>query len=327
MDPTLVLGPVAALMAVSIALIVRWATHVRTVVAASVVLFLLAMMAAMLGAVVVYFSRPGPDAFVVGVWLAAGVMAVSVFPVFVLFLREAQRGITEGGTFRPRELQSPLGLAGGVTALVLGSELLMGRGFGLAAGTLAVGGSLLDQIAAIVASPWFLFPMSLEMTLTVAWLWHRLGGPLSVMMGGQAAMMFFAPPALLSTVWLAGSSVATSGAMTIVLVYLLRSAYRGRSLPAPVRSYAALFFGMTGLAAIGLAVWAIGGPVGLFSVGMAGEMVIFFLAAVAPERYGPKAGGRPPHDRGSPAPLGPAPAPLEEPPTGAARRSIDTEVG
>jgi hypothetical protein len=300
-------------MALAIALIVRWATQIRTVVAASVVVFLLVMMAAMLGAVVVYFSDPGGASLVIGIWLAAGIMAASVFPVFALFLSEAHRRIEGGDNYHPRDLGSLWGFAAAVVLLVVGSELLMGRGFGLAAGGSSVHGGIPVQLAAVVSSPWFLFPMSLEMSLTVAWLRVRLGGPLGVMMAAQAGMMLFAPPALPSPIWVVSSGAATSAVMTIAVAYLLVQVYRGRSLVAGVRSFAGLFFAASGLAAVGLAIWSVGGTIGVYAVATVLQMTIFFLAAVMLAQ-------RPATDPPEPSPgtLSRSPAPSVPPAAGTA---------
>jgi len=246
----------------------------------------------MFAAVVIYESQPGTESFVVGIWVAAALMAVSVFPVFFLFLEEARREAGEGGSYRPRLLRSASGLAIAVAALVLGSELLMGRGFGVAAGELAGNPGLATGLATAVASPWFLFPMALEMSLTVLWLRARLSAPLAAMMATQAAMMLCSPPALGSVVWDVASGIGTTVAMSAVLAYLLRWTYRGAPLSPAARSYAIRFFGVSAVAGAGLAVWALDRQVALFALGMVLEMTVFFIAAVSVTGTETEAGAR-----------------------------------
>lgn len=301
MDPGVVLWPVAVAMATVVALLVRWAASARTQVAAGVVVFLLAMMAAMLVAVAIYFSAPSNVALVAGIWVAAAIMAASVFPVFALFLREARRGLVEGAGYRPTPVGSPAVLAIVVTLVVLAAELSMGRGFALADRSGAVGGPP-AVLAATVVSPFFLFPMALEMTLSLAWLQHRFPLDVRVLLASQAAMMFFAPPALGGTLWELGSAAATTVAMSAAVGVVTVATYRGRRLGSAERSLWVLYLVATALAGVGLAQWALGAGVGVFGAGMVVEMGVFFTAVVAPERFSTT---QPPAARAPPPPAPP----------------------
>jgi len=284
MDPGVVLWPVAVAMAAIVAALVRWSASARTHVAAAVVVFLLGMMAAMLAAVAIYFTAPSADSLVVGIWVAAALMALSVFPVFALFLREAQRAVRAGAAYRPATVRSVGRYSLVIAGVVLGAELLMGRGFSLADGTATRGLSPPALLAATVADPFFLFPMAAEMSLSLLWLRHRLPPDARVLLASQAAMMFFAPPALASGTWAIASAIVSAAVMTVAIAVVVRSAYLGRATTVGERGFSGAYLLATAVAAGGLAVWALGGGVGVFAVGMVLEMVVFFAVVVAPEQ-------------------------------------------
>jgi hypothetical protein len=291
MDVAWILWPVAAVMAAIIAALVRWAGTARTVVGAAFVLFLLAMMVAMFLGALVYVGWPASDSLVLGLWAAGATMSVSVFPVTALALREARIQIEVGPAYSPRRLRSPALLAALVTALVLLAEVLMGRSFALAAGS--IGGPAVrtaaDAVAwftATVSSPWFLFPMALEMGLAAIWVGQRLPRPMLALLLAQAAVMLFSPPALASPAWVLGSSAASAVAMGAVVGYLVFLEYQGRSLPRSVAGYALRVVGSFGLMGAGVFIWVALGASILFAAAVVVQTAVFFGAIVVPEAYG-----------------------------------------
>ncbi len=310
MDAAWVLAPIAVGMSAIVAALVRWSTETRTAVAASVVLFLLAMMVAMFLGTWIYFSHPGTAALVIGLWVAAGLMAASVFPVFAVVLREARAHQSAGAEYVARRLRSPAPLAVGVALLVLSGELLMGRSFALAAGS-AVGASPTTALAASVGSPWFLFPMAIEMGFTLGWVRGRFPKLVGALLGAQVALMAFSPPALPGLPWLIASGVGSTAAMTGGLVLLLRTAYRGPTPTGTARGYAIAFLGVGAGMAAGAGLWISGDGLAGFAAATVAAMLLFFVSVVAPERFGvgstaaaTDAPGDEPRPTGPPAPDG-----------------------
>ncbi|MFY9717972.1 MAG: hypothetical protein WAK40_08620 [Thermoplasmata archaeon] len=300
MDAVWLLAPVAALMALVIAALVRWASETRTIVAASVVVFLLAMMVAMFVGTTIYFDDPGTPSLVLGLWAAAALMALSVFPVLAFVVREARAHEVQGVAYAPRRLSDVRGLAVTITLLVLAGELLMGRSFLLAdaLGSSGRGGPIGPVLVATISSPWFLFPMSLEMALTLLWLRHRLPAALVATLATQSAMMFLAPPALGVRGWLLGSGLATAAAMSLLIAYLLRATYHRSRFGTGVRGYLVRFLLVSALLGLGLALWISSDGLALFAIATVLEMAIFFTAIVVPESFA----------TGAPEPLADAPA-------------------
>ncbi|HTP55695.1 MAG TPA: hypothetical protein VML53_03385 [Thermoplasmata archaeon] len=285
MDPALVLWPVAVAMSAIIAALVRWTAETRTVVAASIAVFLLVMMAAMFVGTEIYFAAPDPRSLVLGLWVAAAIMSASVFPVFALILREARAHAEHGPAYRPRRLRSPTLLALSVAVLVLASEMLMGRSFALADGSPA-SGELLAVLVATLASPWFLLPMGFEMGLTIVWLAPRFPPAAVAALGAQGAMMIASPPAFANPEWWIGSGVATAVAMSTFLAYVLWAAYRGVAFPRTTRHLLVRVLVATAVAGAGLALWSAGAGLAVFGLSTVLQMGVFFTAAVAPEEYG-----------------------------------------
>jgi len=303
-----ILWPVAAAMSYIIAALVRWAAGARTRLLGSVVLFLLVMMFAMFLGALLYFAYPGPTGTLLGLWGAAGIMAVSVFPVFGLFVQEVQQRVADGPGFRARRLDSVEGFAIWVTIAVFAGEFAMGRAFQLASGQAgSLGSGLagpLRAVASSIASDWFLFPMAAEMGLTVIFVRSRIPRTLAVALGLQAASMFASPTALSASGWVLGSSVAAGAVMVALFGYVMSLLYRGERVAAPVLRYLTLLvLAFVGMAA-GLVLWASTGSPALFALAAVAQMALFFMTVLVPERFAP----------------GPAPAPdAPGPPTGSAR--------
>jgi hypothetical protein len=286
-----ILWPVAAVMSYIIAALVRWAAGARTRLLGSVVLFLMVMMSAMFLGALLYFAYPGPTGTLLGLWGAAGIMAVSVFPVFWLFVQEVQHRVAKGPEFPSRRLDSVESFAIWVTIAVFAGEFAMGRAFQLASGEAgAVGSGVagpLRAVASSIASDWFLFPMAAEMGLTVIFLRSRIPRPLAVALGLQAASMFAAPTALAASGWVLGSSVAAGAVMVALFAYVMSLLYRGERLATPVLRYLTmLVVAFAGMAA-GLVLWASTGSPALFAVAAVAQMAVFFTTVLVPERFVP----------------------------------------
>ncbi len=279
------LAGLAAAMASSTSVFVRWAAGARTGLRAAVVVFLLLMMLGMLVGGLVYELWPSRQSAVAGLWLASVIMSASVVVVFVGFVRELRQLSENAGvptrvvwrTFVPT-----------VVVLVVASEAVMGWTFGVAAGSLprfpGPGASAVAQEAGrIVVSPWFTFPMVVEMALTLVWLGGRLDRSLARLLVWQPAVMFCSPPALSGWPWQVGSAVGASAAMALSVVVLLRIAYASGGLPARLKGVTAGLLVAFALMSFGLAVWATSGSLALLAAGIVAEMAVFVTVVIRPE--------------------------------------------
>jgi polyferredoxin len=283
--PPFALWPFALLMAVVTAYLIRWAADARAVPRAAVTVFLLVMMAAMLGGAAIYFIAPSRTSLVEGLWVSAAVMSISVFPLFAILLRHAARLVP--GASAPEFRRSGWFL-GTVAALVLGNELLMGWTFSMAAGASfgpASGGDLLAGLATVVSSSWFLFTMSAEMALSAFLLRDRFDRPLLYVFGAQASIMFLSPTALASSTWVWWSLVLGSGGMILLFVYVMEFIYRHREFNGAFATYLVRLIGLYGLMMAGLFVWLYYGNFDLFALSIVLEMVLYLEAIVSSEAF------------------------------------------
>ncbi|MGC2034581.1 MAG: hypothetical protein WA761_03940 [Thermoplasmata archaeon] len=285
----LILATIAAGMTYVTAVLIKWAAEARSPVRAWVVVFLMIMMAAMLAGALIYLRSPGPGSLVEALWISGALMSISVFPLFVAFLREAQRQLDAGDGYVPSVLQHQTGFVAAVIGLVLLNELLMGWTFSTAAGdtlpALSGASGVLPFLVGLVTSRWFLFTMSAEMMLTAILLGDRIQKGLLVILVLQSAIMALSPPALPFPVWITTSSYLASALMIGLFVYLMEYLYRRREIGDALSTYMVRLLGVYSLMMAGLFVWLIYGSVGLFAASVVLEMVIFFEAVIVPERF------------------------------------------
>ncbi len=291
-DALVVLAPLAALMALATAGLLKWAADARGPLRAGTVVFLLMMMVGMLGGAAIYFAHPSATALVEGFWVASALMSVSVVTVFLAFLQEARSSPALGGDGRRPELRSRRPFVLTVIGLVLANELLMGWVFSAAAGTVlrATGGGALggvDLLAAIVASPWFLFTMAIEMAVTTVLLRDRISAPMFRVLLAQSAIMFLSPTALASANWVALSVYAGSAAMIGLIIYLMEFIYRHRQLDPAFSHYVVALLAIFSAMMAGQFLWLYygGWPV-VFAASIVAEMALFFFAVLRYELFG-----------------------------------------
>lgn len=290
LNPAVLLWPLAAGMAATTAVLIRWAAEARTPLRAGTVVFLFLMMAAMFGGAALYFLHPGTASLVEGFWVASAVMSVSAFAVFAGHARELKARLEGGEHSAPPSLLRLRAFVATIIALVLANELLMGWTFGVASGqSSAVGGGGFAAIATgligVVDSPWFLFTMATEMLLTAFFLRDRLPRPVLVVLLIQSLIMFLSPPALPYAPWNAGSIYITSGAMIVLFVYLLEFLYRNKQLSGTFSVYLVRLLAVYGLMMAGLVFWFVYASPFAFALSVGLEMVLFFDAVVRPERF------------------------------------------
>ena len=289
---TIVLALLAAGMAAATAYLVRWASEARTPLRASTVLFLLLMMVAMVVGSAVYYADPGPASLVDGFWVASALMSVSVLQVFLGFLVEVRHRGTEGA-LPPPPLRHVRTFVASILLLVLANEFLMGWTFQSAIGApisigLGSAGALFAGLAAVVASPWFLFTMAAEMFLTAYFLRHRLPRAVSFVLVSQSGIMLLSPPALASPVWVALSVSLASAVMIALFVFLMEYLYRSKELARGFSIYLVRLLWVYGFMMAGLYFWLVYGDGLAFAAAVVLEMVLYFELVVRPERIRPE---------------------------------------
>ena len=281
-----ILWPIAITMALVTAYLIKWAAETRTPLRAATVVFLLMMMVGMIGGAAIYFLHPSGTSLVEGFWVASALMSVSVVAVFLTFLEEARLRLASGEQYAPPPLRAKRTFVVSVIGLVLLNELLMGWTFSTAAGaplTAAGAGGLgvVSLLAQVVASPWFLFTMSIEMAVTTFVLRSRITPALYRVLLVQSLIMFLSPTALAGGSWVALSIYVSSAAMIGLIIYLMEFIYRHRQLDPGFSHYVVALLAIFSVMMAGQFLWLYygGWPV-VFALSIVAEMVLFFAAVV-----------------------------------------------
>jgi polyferredoxin len=282
-----VLIALAAGMAYSTAVLLKWGAEARFRTRAVAVAFLLAMMAEMLAGALLYYLHPSSATLTDGLWLAGASMSVSVFPLFSAYAQEARREAELGSAYTPAPVGSLRLWTGVFLGLVLANEILMGLVFSLAAGvapaSLGLGsGSLGSVVVEAVNSPWFLFTMSAEMFATTWLLRARLPRAALVVLWSQSAIMLLSPPAIGLASWVEVTVLLSSAAMIALFVFVFEHLYRHPQLPSGFSRYLNELLAAYAVMMAGLFLWLYYGDGTVFAASVLLEMGIFVAAILRP---------------------------------------------
>lgn len=214
-----------------------------------------------------------------------GIMTAGVLLILRYSLRhELARGETETRSRLGRSLSFRLA----VIFLVLLNEFLMGWVFSQASGIsgTSIGTNPLWLFGNVVSSYWFIFIMVLEMVLTILMFRNEVPRRFSTILGLQASVMLFSPPAVESQTWLIGSICVSSGLMIVLFIYLYQSLYRNKSFERTTRIYTLRLIAIYSMMLAGLFIWIeYHNPI-LFSISIVAQMVLYFNAIVNPFVFG-----------------------------------------
>jgi len=283
-----VLSVLAVGMATLTAITVQWAAAARRPLTVGAVEFVLVMMAGMFAGVLTYFAIGGTTGLVSGFWVAAAIMSASVFIVLLAFVRDVQSRHTPGEP--GRELISRPRLVASVVGLVILNEFLMGWSFSLLSGGLAPGVGPSEQntllvLSEAITSPWFVFPMALEMVLTLRWLLAVLPRPMRPFLWIQPAVMICSPPTFGGLAWEVTTAVVASVLMAIAVAMFLGALFRDEPLSPPVTAYEVRLILSFGLMSAGLYLWAEFSNPAVFALSLLVQMIVFLQASADPAGY------------------------------------------
>ncbi|MCL4307462.1 MAG: 4Fe-4S ferredoxin, partial [Candidatus Thermoplasmatota archaeon] len=135
-----------------------------------------------------------------------------------------------------------------------------------------------SPVAAIfqsVSSYWFVFPMSIEMFLSIILMRRDQNSWTLVLLLAQASIMFLAPPAVTGHHW-GPLMVYLSGAvMTGFFVFLFEHLYRAQSVRRSMGSYILMLLAVYTAMMAGVFLWQVYGSIYLFSMEMIADMVLY----------------------------------------------------
>lgn len=281
----LVLAAVALGMAGATAYLVRFAGAAQSRRDGAIALFLLAMMAEMFVAAVLYFRAPSDGTLVEAISVSGALMAATAAGVFAV-LPASEDAATPTDTAGSAPLEFRRAFLGLAIALVLLNEALMAWTFGVISGIgptiLGSGGGVAPLgLARVVLSPWFVFSMGAEMAVATLLLWRSLGPALRAMLPLQVVIMLLSPPSLSIGGWVTASVLAGGGAMIALFVFQMEYLYRHRDLPVGLARYLVALLAVYAAMMAGLFLWLYYGDPILLAASVVAEMVVYFAAVLS----------------------------------------------
>jgi polyferredoxin len=278
----LIAGP----MAVFTAWLVKRGSTMRTLNDASILLFLLTMMATMFISAVVYLYYPGFTTLIILV--AFNMVSMSVFLVPVLealfFGDRPLEEIRKGSPVSTRTF-----VVGSAIALVIVSELFMGWTFAIVGGAVTVAGGSQAVYSAVIgasSSYWFMFTMASEMAITLLLVRKKFPRGIGWVVAAQTAVMFLSPTAISNSGWARFSLVAGSAVMIVLFIYVFEFLYRNRGLNRGVLNYLVCLMLAYALMMAGLFVWLVDADASLFVSSVFVEMIVYFYIVLEERKLG-----------------------------------------
>ncbi len=267
------LWAVAGLMAALTAWLLKRGSSVKTITDASLVLFLLAMMASMFASAVVYLYIPSYVVLFELVAVNMISMSVALIPILnVLF--KGDRPIDE--TRKGRRVSTRAMVVASTITLAILSEVLMGWTFAILSGASSTAGGVLPSLLSSMSSYWFIFTMAGEMAITLYLVGRGFPTIFRWLVAIQILVMVLSPTAIASSAWSFETLLGNSAVMIVAIIVVLEFLFRNRSPALGASNYMLRLVGAYALMMAGLFLWLMDGDVLLFVISVVVEMTVYF---------------------------------------------------
>ncbi|MHB1440138.1 MAG: 4Fe-4S binding protein [Cuniculiplasma sp.] len=232
---------------------------------------LLAMMNGMLLGPAFYFSGIGNISITDSVALSAGMMSLEIVYPLILFVRSIEdENINIKISFKL------------IIFLTILDEFLMSLDFNsfLSSRTIIAqfSSNLPGLFSMTVSSPWFVFPMSLEMALTAIMAIRNEDRRPFIFILLQSIVMFFTPTIISGNLWVSISIFASGVIMTVLLIFMFERLYRDSFVKRRFSSYILEILFIYGIMMIGVMVFQYNSMKILVSIAIIAEMVVYINA-------------------------------------------------
>jgi polyferredoxin len=260
-------------MAVFTAWLIKKGSEIKTLIDASIALFLLSMIATTFISTVVYlYLLPSVtllDLVAINLVVAGVATAATLFAT-----RKGNDSLLKDKVGNIRHL-----LIASIIGLVILSEVFMGWTFALLGGTVSISSGLqwaYSNLIHATSSFWFIFMMSAEMGVTLFFIRGRLPKPFVWIMASQTIIMILSPTAIENSFWTNVSLVAGSAVMVFLFIYVFEFLYKNRTTSSGFLNY--LLFLMLAYALMmgGQFIWLFTGDATIFVLSIIAEMVVYF---------------------------------------------------
>ena len=248
--------------------------------------FVLGMMAAMLGGGLIYLAHPGVSGIETAIWLNMGVMGFLTVPIIRVLVKTA----LERGELTLYVYTIPYRYLWLIRTLFIGlvlfNELLMGWAFIAVTQGVPIfsveGGSLIRAFSGIAGSDWFVFIMAVEMAFSAYLIRRLIPKSFLLVVLFQVATMIFSPTAIGVNYWREISVVVDGLVMAGFMLYVFLKLYRGGPLNRNFTSYLYTLVLIYAFMMIGILVWVTTSSELLFSLSLLAQMVLYFRMELEP---------------------------------------------
>jgi len=248
--------------------------------------FVLGMMAAMLGGGLIYLAHPGVSGIETAIWLNMGVMGFLTVPIIRVLVKTA----LERGELTLYVYTIPYRYLWLIRTLFIGlvlfNEILMGWAFISVTQGVPIfsvgGGSLIRAFSGIAGSDWFVFIMAVEMAFSAYLIRRLIPKSFLLVVLFQVATMIFSPTAIGVNYWREISVVVDGLVMTGFMLYVFLKLYRGGPLNRNFTSYLYTLVLIYAFMMIGILVWVTTSSELLFSLSLLAQMVLYFRMELEP---------------------------------------------
>ncbi|PSO06446.1 hypothetical protein B9Q04_16005 [Candidatus Marsarchaeota G2 archaeon BE_D] len=251
--------------------------------------FVLGMMAAMLGGGLIYLAHPGVSGIETAIWLNMGVMGFLTVPIIRVLVKTA----LERGELTLYVYTIPYRYLWLIRTLFIGlvlfNELLMGWAFIAVTQGVPIfsveGGSLIRAFSGIAGSDWFVFIMAVEMAFSAYLIRRLIPKSFLLVVLFQVATMIFSPTAIGVNYWREISVVVDGLVMAGFMLYVFLKLYRGGPLNRNFTSYLYTLVLIYAFMMIGILVWVTTSSELLFSLSLLAQMVLYFRVELEPSTF------------------------------------------
>ena len=248
--------------------------------------FVLGMMAAMLGGGLIYLAHPGVSGIETAIWLNMGVMGFLTVPIIRVLVKTA----LERGELTLYVYTIPYRYLWLIRTLFIGlvlfNEILMGWAFISVTQGVPIfsvgGGSLIRAFSGIAGSDWFVFIMAVEMAFSAYLIRRLIPKSFLLVVLFQVATMIFSPTAIGVNYWREISVVVDGLVMAGFMLYVFLKLYRGGPLNRNFTSYLYTLVLIYAFMMIGILVWVTTSSELLFSLSLLAQMVLYFRMELEP---------------------------------------------
>ncbi len=270
-----VLIAIMLLMGCSMAFLIYYGRRSENILQRLIAYVIFGMMTGMFVGPLVYLYAPGSLTVAGAAEVSLAGMAFLIIPFLFVFLRD----VTSGNQLRARK-----GFLAYIAVSVLLDEVLMSLVFNmLLLGTIFVDSMHSDPLNAIflsISSYWFVVPMSIEMFLTILFIFRDLKKQMILTFGFQAAIMLFSPAAFQNAYWAAVSIYLSGSLMTAYFVFAFEYLYRKQSIRSGFARYLLLLILAYAAMMAGVFDWQAYGSTAILSAGMLLNMLIYLYAVL-----------------------------------------------